>query len=139
MSGRVAYLLDTDVVSETRKAKPDRRVISFLNSAESSALYLSVLTLAELRRGIGMKQDSDPDSAKKLRHWVDGLEYSFAERILGVDTAAARHWGEWSAQRSRSVVDTLLAATAFAHDLIFVTRNVRDLHDLEVRILDPWQ
>ena len=139
MSERVAYLLDTNVLSETRKKKPDDRVISFLNAADSSVLYLSVLSLGELRKGIEMKERSDPDSAKKLGHWVDGLEYSFAERILGIDSATGRIWGELSAQRSRPVIDTLLAATAIVHDLTFVTRNTGDVHDIEMRVFDPWK
>jgi toxin FitB len=139
VSERVAYLLDTNVLSETRKKKPEQRVISFLNAADSSVLHLSVLSLGELRKGIAMKERSDPDFAKKLQHWVDGLEYSFAERILGIDLATARIWGELSAQRSRPVIDTLLAATAIAHDLTLVTRNAGDVHDIKVRILDPWK
>jgi predicted nucleic acid-binding protein len=139
VSSRPSYLLDTNVLSETRKKKPDDRVISFLRAADSSLLYLSVLSLGELRKGIAMKERSDPDSTAKLRHWVDGLEYSFAERILGIDTATARLWGELSAQRSRPVIDTLLAATAITRDLIFVTRNTGDVGDIKMRMLDPWK
>lgn len=133
------FLLDTNVLSETRRRQPDQRVIDFLSTAEPSALYLSVLTVGELRKGVALKRRSDPDTARKLGHWVDGLEYSFADRILGVDAATASLWGELSAQRPRPVVDTLLAATAIAHDLIFVTRNSADVRDIKVDLLDPWK
>ena len=139
MSGRLQYLLDTNILSETRKKRANERVISFLSAAEPSALFISVLSLGELRKGVALKIRSDADAAKRLGAWVDGLEYSFGERILGVDAAIARQWGELSAQRSRPVVDTLLAATALVHKLTLVTRNISDVHDLGVKLLDPWR
>ena len=139
MSGRLQYLLDTNILSETRKKQASDRVMSFLSAAEPSALFISVLSLGELRKGVALKIRSDADAAKRLGAWVDGLEYSFGERILGVDAAIARQWGELSAQRSRPVVDTLLAATALVHKLTLVTRNISDVHDLGVKLLDPWR
>ena len=139
MSGQLQYLLDTNILSETRKKQANERVMSFLSTAEPSALFISVLSLGELRKGVALKIRSDADAAKRLGAWVDGLEYSFGERILGVDAAIARQWGELSAQRSRPVVDTLLAATALVHKLTLVTRNISDVHDLGVKLLDPWR
>ena len=138
--GRLAYLLDTNVLSETRKKKADAGVISFLEAADSSSLFISVLTLGELRKGVAAKKfkDPDPDAAKRLAAWVEGLEFSFADRILGIDAATARLWGDWSGQRPRPVVDTLLAATAVLHDLTLVTRNLRDVRGIPVKLLDPW-
>ena len=138
MSGRVAYLLDTNVVGETRRKQADPGVISFLEAAESSALFVSVLTLGELRKGVAKKKLEDLDAAVRLENWVDGLEFSFTDRILGVDAAIARLWGEWSAERPRPVVDTLLAATAVVNNLTLVTRNIRDVRDTPVKLLDPW-
>jgi toxin FitB len=138
VSGRLQYLLDTNILSETRKKQANERVISFLSAAEPSALFISVLSLGELRKGVALKMRSDADAAKRLGTWVDGLEYSFGERILDVDAAIARQWGELSAQRSRPVVDTLLAATALVHKLTLVTRNISDVHDLGAKLLDPW-
>lgn len=132
------YLLDTNVLSETRKKKPDERALSFLSSVESSSLYISVLTIGELRKGIALKKRTDPDSARKLSAWVDGLESGFSERILAIDSVIASLWGEWSARRSRPVIDTLLAATAAAHGLTFVTRNTSDVRDLKVKLFNPW-
>jgi predicted nucleic acid-binding protein len=139
MSARLQYLLDTNVLSETRRKQADERVISFLAAAEPSALYMSVLTLGELRKGVALKKRSDPDSAKKLGAWVDGLEFSFADRILGIDAATARLWGELSAQRPRLVIDTLLAATAVVHELTFVTRNTSDVQGIKLKLLNPWK
>ena len=139
MSGRLEYLLDTNVLSETRKKKADAGVIAFLQAAEASTLYLSVLTLGELRKGVAKKKREDAEMAKRLADWVDGLEYSFADRILGVDAATARLWGDWSSERPRPVVDTLLAATAVQHGLTLVTRNIRDVRGIAVKLLDPWK
>ncbi len=138
MNGRIEYLLDTNVLSETRKRKADAGVLSFLENAEATALYISVLTLGELRKGVAAKGRSDSGAAKNLAAWVDGLEYSFAERILGIDAATARLWGEWSAERPRPVVDTLMAATAASRGMTLVTRNVGDLRGIKMKLLNPW-
>jgi predicted nucleic acid-binding protein len=132
-------LLDTNVVSETRKKQADPGVISFLQAVDAYSLFISVLTLGELRKGVAKKKLEDLNAAALLENWVDGLEYSFANRILGIDAATARLWGEWSAQRPRPVVDTLLAATAVRHGLTLATRNLRDVRDIEVNRLNPFQ
>jgi predicted nucleic acid-binding protein len=138
VSERTGYLLDSNVVSETRKKKADAGVISFLQAAEASTLYLSVLTLGELRKGVARKKLEDSEAAKRLAVWLDGLEFSFADRILAIDAATARLWGDWSGERPRPVVDTLLAATAVQHGLTLVTRNLRDVRDINVKLVNPW-
>lgn len=138
MNGRIEYLLDTNVLSETRKRIADPGVMSFLEAAEPSALYLSVMALGELRKGVAIKKSADANAAKLLGAWVDGLEYTFADRIVGIDSAIARSWGEWSADRPRPVIDTLMAATAASLSMTLVTRNVRDLRGLKVKLLNPW-
>ena len=140
MSGQIRYLLDTNFVSETRKLRPDLGVLAFFKSNDPSSAFISVLTLGELRKGVAAKKlrDPDPNAAERLAAWVDGLELSFADRILGIDAATAKLWGEWSGQRQRPVVDTLLAATAVVRDLTLVTRNIRDVRGLPVKLHDPW-
>jgi len=137
-----AYLLDTNVLSETRKKKADEGVMAFLQSADSTSLFLSVLTIGELRKGVAAKMRTDPVTAKSLAAWVEGLEFGFADRILGIDAATARLWGDWSGDRPRPVprpiIDTLLAATAVQHGLIFVTRNTRDVDGIQVKLHNPW-
>lgn len=139
MTGAAGYLLDTNVASETRRTRPDERVVSFLTSVDAAKLFISVLTLGELRRGVEMKRQSDPEVAAQIGAWVDGIELTFADRILPVDALVARLWGELSADRKRPVVDTLIAATALVRDLTLVTRNGGDLAGIAVPILDPWQ
>jgi predicted nucleic acid-binding protein len=139
VSAPVAWLLDTNVLSETRKKKADQGVIAFLQAADSSGLYLSVLTIGELRKGIAAKKRTDPAAAKSLADWVEGLEFGFANRILPIDAAIARLWGDWSGDRPRPVIDTLLAATAVQHGLTLVTRNTRDVEGIPVETHNPWR
>ncbi len=132
------YLLDTNVLSKTRRKHPDERVTAFLSSIDDSAFYISVLSLGELRKGIAIKERSDPASARQLTAWVDGLELGFADHILGIDAPVARLWGGLSADRPRPVIDTLLAATAIVYNLTLVTRNTTDVQGIKLRLLNPW-
>lgn len=138
MIGTGGYLLDTNVISETRKSRADVGVIAFLSAADSVGLYLSVLTLGELRRGVAAKRRTDTVAGDQLGVWVDGIEANFADRLLSIDAQTARLWGELSARRSLPVVDTLIAATAVNHGLTLVTRNIRDIESTGVRLIDPW-
>jgi predicted nucleic acid-binding protein len=133
------YLLDTNVISETRKMKADKGVMAFLAAADQEGLFLSVLTLGELRKGVKVKRRSDPAAADQLGAWVDGIQTIFVDHILDIDTTIGVFWGELSAARSLPVVDTLIAATAISHDLTLVTRNTRDFVSTGVKTLDPWQ
>ncbi len=133
------YLLDTNVISETRKSRADNGVIAFLSAADSAGLFLSVLTLGELRKGVEAKRRTDSLAADQLGAWVDGLERIFADRVLSVDAATARRWGELSAGKSLPVIDTLIAATAISRGLTLVTRNTRDVQSTGVPLVDPWQ
>jgi predicted nucleic acid-binding protein len=135
----VGYLLDTKVISETRKNRPDSGVTAFLSAANADALFLSVLTLGELRKGAALKYRTDSVAADKLTTWIDGIETIFADRLLPVDAATARLWGELSSNRPLSIVDTLIAATAISRGLTLVTRNIRDVASTGVPVVDPWQ
>jgi toxin FitB len=138
LTGTGGYLLDTNVISETRKSRADAGVTAFLSAADSGGLYLSVLTLGELRKGVAAKRRTDPTSGDQLSLWVDGIEANFADRLLSIDAQTARLWGELSAARSLPAVDTLIAATAMNHGLTLVTRNIRDIESTGVRLFDPW-
>jgi toxin FitB len=133
------YLLDTNVVSETRKKLPDGGVTAFLAAADSAGLFLSVLTIGELRKGVEVKCNADPIAADRLSAWVDTIETQFADRLLCVDAATAKLWGEFSAGRSLPVIDTLIAATAIRYGVTLVTRNTRDFDYTGVPLVDPWQ
>ena len=133
------YLLDTNVISETRKTRAHGGVIAFLSAANTDELFLSVLTLGELRKGVAIKRRTDPAAADQLDAWVDGIEMTFADRVLPINATIARRWGELSAKRSLPVIDTLIAVTAISHGLVLVTRNTRDVDATGVPLVDPWQ
>ena len=134
------YLLDTNVVSETRKPRPDPNVTAWLEGVDRDALYVSVLTLGEARKGIARLRVRDPRGAEDIRCWLDDLRRLFADRLLPVDADVAERWGDLAgAGRTLAVVDGLLAATALVHGLTLVTRNVADVESTGVAVLDPWR
>lgn len=136
MSG---FLLDTNVVSELTRAKPEPKVIEWIGATDESLLYLSVLTLGEIRKGIAMQPDSSRRA--KLEAWLaSDLVLRFAGRILIVDQNVADRWGRITAEAGQpvSVIDALLAATALEHNLAFVTRNTDDVAAFPVSTFNPW-
>jgi predicted nucleic acid-binding protein len=132
------YLLDANVLSETRRKRPDRGVIDFLSGVDAGGLYLSVLTLGELRKGVAARSRIDRAAARHIEAWVDGLELEFTDRVLSVVGATARRWGELSSGPSVPVIDTLIAATGLRHGLILVTRNTHDVKSTGVPLVNPW-
>lgn len=134
----MTYLLDTNVVSALRR--PDRHAgpTLWLKSQRASDLYLSVVTLAEIERGIAQQLLRNPDFARDLAQWVERTLAWFADRILPVDVATARRWGRLSADIGNQDVDLLIAATALEHGLIVVTRNVRHFQPTGVEVLNPF-
>ena len=137
--GSAGYLLDTNVISEVTRKKSDGRVSAFLASIKNEPSFLSVLTIGELRHGAALKRRTDKVHADRLDAWIDAVEASFAARVLPIDLAAARLWGELSAARPRAAIDTLIAATAIVRNLTLVTRNTRDVADTGVVYVDPWK
>jgi toxin FitB len=134
----MSYLLDTNVVSEIRKVRPDERVATWFESVDSGHLYLSVLVVGEIRQGIDRLNRRDPTQAAVFATWLAALKRSYADRVLDIDREIAETWGTLNAVRPLPVVDGLLAATALVHDLTLVTRDEHDLVDAGVRVLDPF-
>lgn len=135
----MSYLVDTNVVSELRKgARADRRVMDWFRQRRDDELFLSVLTVGELRRGAVRLRRRDPKAADAVGAWVDRIVDRFSDRMLDVDRAVGERWGHSSALDPVPDVDGLLAATAFAHDLIVVTRNMKHIAPTGVRCFDPF-
>ena len=133
------FLLDTNIVSEVRKGqRSDTNVSNWYAGVSESKLFISSLTVGEIRKGIELVRRRDVDQAKALEKWLQTVIQSFSGRILTVDTEEAETWGRMSAIRPVPVIDGLLAATAAAHDMTLVTRNVSDVDGLGVRVLDPF-
>ncbi|MCE2405995.1 MAG: type II toxin-antitoxin system VapC family toxin, partial [Pseudomonadales bacterium] len=113
-------------------------VSAWWNSVSEDDLWLSALVLGEIRKGLELVRDRDEFKAEALEKWLDEVISSFGDRVIPIDTAIAEEWGRMTAIRSVSVIDTLLAATAKVHGLTFVTRNVADVAELNVDVLNPF-
>jgi predicted nucleic acid-binding protein len=130
------YLVDTNVVSEGRRGS--RQAVAWLRSVRPESVYLSALTLGEIMRGVILRSKSDPQTAARLTEWLEQLRLDHANRILPVTDRVALEWGRIVALKPRGDIDGLIAATAIVHDLILVTRNVRDFEDTAVSLINPW-
>lgn len=135
----MSYLLDTNVISELRKGdRSDANVRAWFSELDDEEIYLSVLTIGEIRRGIENVRRRDPDSATALDSWLARLGEAYRDRILPVDRAIAEEWGRMNAPDPLPVVDGLLAATAKVTALTFATRNVADVEGAGVELVDPF-
>ena len=136
----MTWLIDTNIISEVRKgARCDPNVAAWYDAIGDADIYLSVLVLGEIRKGIERARAGDPPRAAALEKWLETLLRSFADRVLPVDQPVADEWGRMSATRPLSTVDALLAATAKVHRLTLVTRNVADVVDLGADVLNPFE
>lgn len=133
------YLIDTNVISEVRKGKRcDPSVAAWYKRVRDDELYLSVLVVGEIRQGVERLRPRNPGQAQALDDWLDEVTESFGERVLPIDGRVAQNWGRLSARGKFPVVDALLAATAEAHGLTLVTRNLKDIERSGVRCLNPF-
>ena len=136
----MSYLLDTNIVSETIRRNPNKAVTAWLDQLPGEALYVSVLTLGEVRKGI--EALADRKRREKLRLWLEhDLPAWFEGRVLSIDLAVADRWGRLLAEVGRPVpvIDSLLAATALYHELRLVTRNSGDFEYPDLEVINPFR
>jgi predicted nucleic acid-binding protein len=134
----VTYLLDTNVLSETRKRRPTPSVTEWINATPQDRLHVSVLTLGEIEQGIArIHGRGDRQQASVLERWLRELEIGFADRVLPVSLPVASAWGRQQQAQPLPVIDALIAATARVHGLTVVTRNVSDF-EAGVQVLNPF-
>ena len=131
-------LLDTMVLSELRKAKPNPDVVTYLKNQPADTVFLSAMTLGAIEAGIEKQRSVAPDFAAELAHWLALMEMQFAAFILPVTPAIAKLWGRLCVQTGNKGIDNLIAATALFHNLTVVTRNVKDFQPSGVRVFDPF-
>jgi predicted nucleic acid-binding protein len=132
------FLLDTNVISEVRRTKPDPHVRAWIAGLSPGQVFFSALTIGELRRGAARLRTRDEDRAAGFDSWVDELEDDYGERILPVTLEIATRWGRLELVRPLPVVDTLIAATAIVHGLTVATRNTKDFADTGVPVYNPF-
>jgi len=136
----VSYLIDTNVLSELVRPKPSPAVLAWFRGVPDDSLYISVLTIGEIRKGV--ESVASTARKEKLRIWLEHtLPDWFQERVLAIDEPVAERWGRLVAEVRRPVpaIDSLLAATALHHELRMVTRNVQDFTFPDLEVINPWE
>jgi len=136
------FLLDTCTISEPKQKHPSEKVLEWLDAQDESKLYLSVLTLGEIKKGITRLESSKKKAT--LEKWLEQLRMRFSRRILPLSEKTFLVWGKMYGEFElkgiiRPAFDSLLEATALEHDMIFVTRNVKNFRHSQVTILNPWE
>lgn len=136
------FLLDTCTISEPKQKLPNKKVLEWIDAQDESKLFISVLTIGEIRKGI-TRLESGRKKAE-LEKWLEKLRIRFSRRILPLSEKTFLVWGKMYGEFERKGIvrpafDSLLEATALEHDMIFVTRNVKNFQDSQVTILNPWE
>ena len=132
------YLLDTNVVSELRKARPNPNVVTWIKASNDADLHLSAVTLGEIQAGIELTRAQDNAKASHIERWADEVAASY--NVLPMDAACFRSWAKLMHRKSDTLYeDAMIAATALVHQLTVVTRNVRDFAHFDVPTLNPFK
>jgi toxin FitB len=134
----MGYLLDTCILSELRKPRPNPGVIAWMQGLNPDEAFLSVLTLGEIRRGIELHRPKDAAAARALERWLRGLETHYADRILPITAEITDRWGRLNPNQPLPVSDGLIAATALVHQHTVVTRNRADFERSGANTLNPF-
>ncbi|MDR2560438.1 MAG: type II toxin-antitoxin system VapC family toxin [Holophagales bacterium] len=133
------YLLDTMVLSELRKKERNPKVTAWLSGKPDEELFVSVVSIGEIAKGIAIQEKHDRAFAGTLRQWLEKLLLLYGERILPVDIPIAKMWGEITAKVQHLGADALIAATAIEQNLIVVTRNEKHFCLMKVKTINPWE
>ena len=135
----MSFLIDTNIISEVRKGdRCDANVAAWYASIDDADLYLSVLVLGEIRKGIELARPRDPEKAEALEAWLTEVNAAFGDRVFPIDRAVTDEWGRMNALRPLPVIDGLLAATTKVHRMTLVTRNIADVAGLGARVVNPF-
>ena len=135
----MSFLLDTVVLSELRRAKPPRKVVKWIKAQKAESLFISVVSIGEIERGIERARKTDAEFAAELERWLETLLSLYADRLLPVSANAARLWGKLSAKLGHDGADLLIAATALSHGATVVTRNVKHFVPTGVQVFNPFE
>jgi predicted nucleic acid-binding protein len=134
----VMYLLDTNVISELRRPRPNKAVVAWLSGVAPDQVFLSAVTIGELQAGVENAKDQDGARSAVIESWVDGVADSY--NVLPMDGLAFRRWAQLMHRQSPDLIpDAMIAATALVHNLTVVTRNVRDFERLGVIAINPFE
>ena len=132
------YLLDTNVVSETKRKIPNQGVIDFITKVNIDDIYFSCLTIGELKAGALKKAKTDPVAGKSIIKWIEDILFTSSDRIISVDLEACQKWAEFLAIDRTNAIDSLLAAQTATNNMILVTRNIKHVQIFGVNCLNPF-
>jgi toxin FitB len=135
----VSFLLDTVVLSELRKTKPSRKVVQWLQAQKREDLFISVVSIGEIERGIEKVRKADIVFATDLEQWLEGLMRIYGDHVVPLNANAARLWGRLSNKLGHDGADLLIAATALSDGMTVVTRNVKHFAPAGVRVFNPFE
>jgi predicted nucleic acid-binding protein len=130
------YLLDTNVVSELRRPRPNRAVVEWLEGISGGQLHLSAVTVGEIQAGIEITRDQDAAKAQELESWLDSVQASY--NVLPLDGQVFREWALMHRRSQTITEDAMIAATAIVHGMVVVTRNISDFGQLGVELFNPF-
>ena len=134
----MSFLLDTDILSAIRRKQRDQNLEKWLLSINSLDVYISVVTIGEVERGITQQQRNNPAFAEDLQRWLDTILQRYQQRILPLSISIAQRWGRLSAELGHNSADLMIAATALEHNLIVATRNTRHFEPTLVGLINPY-
>ena len=132
------FLLDTDILSAIRRKQRDPNLEKWLHSINSADVFLSVVTLGEVERGISQQRRINPEFAEDLERWLDTILLRYEQRILPLSVNIARRWGRLSGELGHNSADLMIAATALEHKLTVATRNTRHFEPTQVPLINPY-
>ncbi len=137
------YLIDTCIISESVKSRPNVNVSNWFNQYETTQLFLSAVSIAEIKKGIYKIEVAQPEKALRLQNWLNTIEFEFSQRILPISSDVLEQWAQLSARTENqgnklAVMDSLIAATACCYDLVLVTRNTEDFKQCQFKVIDPF-
>ena len=134
----MSYLLDTDILSAIRRKQRDQNLEKWLHSINSLDVYISVVTIGEVERGITQQRRNNPEFAEDLQRWLDTILHRYQQRILPLSISIAQRWGRLSGELGHNSADLMIAATALEHNLIVATRNTRHFEPTQVSLINPY-
>lgn len=132
------FLVDTDVLSALRRPERNPNVVAWISAQRTADLYLSVVSVGEIERGIVRQEANDPTFARALADWLDSVLALYGDRVLPVDLSTSRRWGRLAGAIGHKGVDLLIAATAIEHGLSVATGNARHFEPAGVAVVDPF-
>lgn len=133
------YLLDTNIISELKKKTPDQNVVNWFKGVKTTSLYLSCITIGELKSGALKKAKTDEKTGKLLIKWVDGLRTDYEEQILNIDLETCEIWAQLLNIDSTNAIDGLIAAQSLQSNMVLVTRNVKHFKMFNIKLFNPFE